>query len=174
MTKSDIEWAIESSCRIAMNYSGYRCAFFNRLNVVLCVLSIASLWCSGFVFSNGKELAACVLDIVGAVLLVADVVLNLMGCNGFWKSMRNGYYELYSEFVEIRSKASEDELEKLQARLAKFDSRCDAEYNALGLIAWNDACVQMGKPEHVKHVPWYKWLTANLFSWGTVAENFKD
>jgi len=173
MTKADLEWDIESRCRIAMNYAGYRYTFFKWLNIILCILSIASLWCSGFVYAGTEPGKSCVLNVVGSVMLIVDVVLNLLGCNGFWKSMLDGYGELYSEFVGIRSAASVQELEAFKSRFTKFDCRCNAEYNALGLIAWNDACAQMGKSNCVKPVPLYKRLTANLFAWGSVADNFK-
>lgn len=60
-----------------------------------------------------------------------------------------------------------------QFRSKLYNKRCHATYYALGLIAWNDTCVQMGKPQCVKKVPWYKRLTANVLSWGSVASNFK-
>lgn len=172
MDKEDVEWEFESRCRVAMNYSCFRYVFFFKLNIALCVLSMVSLWCSGY-FADGKcESAFVALNIVGSALLVFDVVLNLVGCCGFWKSMRDGYFEFFAEFQEIRFKASAEELRGLMSRFVKFDSRCDASFNALGLIAWNDACIQMGKAEHVKHVPWYKCWTANIFSWGSVSDNF--
>ena len=174
MNKSDIEWKFESQCRIAINYAGLRHAFFNKVNILLCVLSIASLWCSGFVFTGGYKCASCVLNIAGSLMLVADVALNLLGCNGFWKAMSDGYSELLAEFTAIRSTATATELEELMSRFVKFDARCSASFDALGLIAWNEACVQMGKTDRVKHVPWYKRLTANFCSWGSVADNFKD
>lgn len=174
MTKADLEWEIESSCRIAMNYAGYRCAFFKRINIILCILSIVFLWCSGFVYDGMAEKnTSCALNIAGSIMLVVDVVLNLLGCNGFWKSMVDGYGELYAEFVGMRSSASLQDLEAFKSKFTKFDNRCSADYNALGLIAWNDACTQMGKKDEAKHIPLCKRLTANLFSWGSVADNFK-
>lgn len=173
MEKKDIERIFESRCRTAINYASYRYAFFFKINIILCVLSIASLWCAGCVASGDDKTASLVLNIAGSVLLISDVVLNLVGAVGYWKSIRCGYYDFFSEFTEIRSKASVEELESLMARFVKYDSRCEACYNALGLIAWNDACIQMGKDKYVKKIPWYKRLTANFFSWGSVADNFK-
>lgn len=52
MNKEDVEWEFESRCRVAMNYSCFRYAFFFKLNIALCVLSMVSLWCSGY-FAEG-------------------------------------------------------------------------------------------------------------------------
>lgn len=172
MKKSDVEWEIESSCRIAMNYASYRYAFFSKLNVSLAIVSLVSIWFSGFVFSGDYKAVSAVLNVVGSISLVFDVVLNIKGCNGFWKSMYEGYNGFFAEFARIRPTASVEELQSLKSKFVEFDGKCNANFNALGLIAWNDACVQMGRSEHVKHVPRYKRWTANLFSWGSVADNF--
>lgn len=173
MKKSDVEWEIESSCRIAMNYASYRYEFFSKLNVSLAIVSLVSIWFSGFVFSGDYKAVSAVLNVVGSISLVFDVVLNIKGCNGFWKSMYEGYNGFFAEFARIQPTASVEELQSLKSKFVEFDGKCNANFNALGLIAWNDACVQMGKSEHVKHVPWYKRWTANIFSWGSVADNFK-
>lgn len=173
MKKSDIEWDIESSVRVAMNYASYRYAFFSKLNISLAIISLVSIWFSGFVFSGEHKTISAILNIVGSVSLVFDVVLNIKGCNGFWKSMYEGYNGFFAEFARIQPTASLEELQSLKSKLVEFDGKCNADFNALGLIAWNDACVQMGKPEHVKPVPFYKRWTANLFSWSSVADNFK-
>lgn len=173
MKKSDIEWDIESSVRIAMNYASYRYAFFSKLNISLAIISLVSIWFSGFVFSGEHKTISAILNIVGSVSLVFDVVLNIKGCNGFWKSMYEGYNGFFTEFARIQPTASVEELQSLKSKFVEFDGKCNADFNALGLIAWNDACVQMGKPEHVKPVPFYKRWTANLFSWSSVADNFK-
>ncbi len=172
MKKSDVEWEIESCCRIAMNYASYRYAFFSKLNVSLAIVSLVSIWFSGFVFSGDYKAVSAVLNVVGSISLVFDVVLNIKGCTGFWKSMYEGYNGFFAEFARIRPTASVEELQSLKSKFVEFDGKCNANLNALGLIAWNDACVQMGKSEHVKHVPWYKRWTANIFSWGSVADNF--
>ena len=173
MNKAAIEREIESRCRTAINYSSYRCAFFFKLNIALCFLSLISLWCSGFVFKGGYEIIAMILNVAGSLLLILDVILNLLGCYASWKSMHDGYESFLSEFTKIHITASVADLQNLLARFFDYDKRCHATYYALGLIAWNDTCVQMGKPQCVKKVPWYKRLTANVLSWGSVASNFK-
>lgn len=173
MKKSDIEWDIESSVRVAMNYASHRYAFFSKLNISLAIISLVSIWFSGFVFSGEHKTISAILNIVGSVSLVFDVVLNIKGCNGFWKSMYEGYNGFFAEFARIQPTASVEELQSLKSKFVEFDGKCNADFNAIGLIAWNDACVQMGKPEHVKPVPFYKRWTANLFSWSSVADNFK-
>lgn len=106
-------------------------------------------------------------------MLVIDVILNLLGCYGKWKSMHDGYNSFLAEFTKTHSNASVNNLEELMSRFIEFDGRCHAVYNALGVIAWNETCVQMGKKQHVKPVPWYKRLTKNWFTWGSIADNFK-
>lgn len=156
-----------------MNYASYRYAFFSKLNISLAIISLVSIWFSGFVFSGEHKTISAILNIVGSVSLVFDVVLNIKGCNGFWKSMYEGYNGFFAEFARIQPTASVEELQSLKSKFVEFDGKCNADFNAIGLIAWNDACVQMGKPEHVKPVPFYKRWTANLFSWSSVADNFK-
>ena len=172
MKKSDVEWEFESGCRVAMNYAGYRYAFFSKLNVSLAIISLASLWLSGFIFAGDHKIVSAVLNIVGSVSLIFDVVLNIKGSNSYWSAMYDGYNAFFSEFIKIQPTSSVEELQELKSRFVEFDGKCNANFNALGLIAWNDACVQMGRAEHVKHIPWYKRWTANLFSWGSVADNF--
>ena len=113
------------------------------------------------------------LNAVCSVSLVFDVALNIKGLNGFWSAMYDGYNEMLSELFRIQDKCSLEQLDELKSRMYVFDGRCKSVKNALCLIAWNDACVQMGKSEHVKHIPFYKRWTANLFSWGSAADNFK-
>lgn len=173
MSKEDLQWDIESKLRVSLAYAGYRHSFFTGLNIALCIVALASLWLSGAVFAGEWPRVSMALNIVCSVALVVDVALNIKGLNGFWSAMYDGYNEMLSELFRIQENASVEQLSELRSRVLAFDGRCKSVKNALGLIAWNDACVQMGKSEHVKPVPWYKRWTANLFSWGSVADNFK-
>ena len=173
MTKDDLKWEIESRLRIGISYSGYRYSFFSTLNVALCIVALASLWLSGVVFSGEWPRVSMALNIICSVSLVVDVALNIKGFNGYWSAMYDGYNEMLSELFSVQENASAEQLSELRSRMYTFDGRCKSVKNALCLIAWNDACVQMGKSEHVKHVPFYKRWTANIFSWGSAADNFK-
>ena len=172
MSKDDLKWEIESKLRVGLSYAGYRHAFFTKLNVILCIIALASLWLSGVVFAGSWPRVSMALNIVCSVSLVFDVALNIKGLNGFWSSMYDGYNEMLSELLRIQENATEDQLAELLSRFYAFDGRCKSVNGVLCLVAWNDACVQMGKSEFVKSIPLYKRLTANLFSWGSVADVF--
>ena len=173
MTKDDLKWEVESKLRIGISYSEFRYSFFSKLNVFLCFVSLVTLWLSGAVFAGEWPMVSLVLNVVCSVSLVIDVVLNIKGLNGYWSAMYDGYNDMLSELFRIQEKCSVDQLSELRSRMYAFDGRCKSTLGALCLMAWNDACIQMGKSEHVKPVPWYKRWTANLFSWGSVADNFK-
>lgn len=173
MTKDDLKWEIESKLRIGLAYAGYRHSFFSKINISLCVISITSLWLSGLVFSGSYPKISLLLDAICAVSLIFDVALNINGLCGYWCAMYDGYNDMLSELFRVQEKCSVEQLSELRARMYAFDGKCKSTLSCLNLMAWNDACVQMGKSEHVKPVPLYKRLTANIFSWGSVADNFK-
>lgn len=165
MTKKELQWDLEYRLRAAIAYSGYRHSFFVKLNVILCIVALASLWLSGYSASGGGECLSFVLNVIGSLSLALDVALNVKGLTGFWESMFDGYNSLFSEFVRVREKASAEELSDLRFRLQKFDGRCKSTLNALLLIARNVTCDQLGVPQYKNHIPWYKSLTSNFISW---------
>lgn len=173
MSKADVEWEFETRCRSALGYADGRLAFFNMLNVALGVFALVSLWLSGFVFSGGHENISKALNVAGSISLIIDVVLNVKGCAGFWKSMHDGYSWLFAEFKRIRPAATTNELSDILSRFYDFDGRCSAQYSVLLVVSWNETCVQMGKSDQVKKIPLYKYLTRNFFTWGSSADNFK-
>lgn len=165
MTKSQLLWTIESGLRIGISYASLRYWFFLKLNVFLSIVALTSLWLSGYVFSGNHPGLSLVLNIVGSVSLIADVILNVKGSVGYWSSMYEGYNSMLSEYTRVRNTASIPELSALYSRVLDFDGKCKSVMNALVVLARNEACVQMGKPECKAKIHPFKSFTANFFKW---------
>ena len=173
MTKDDLKWEIESKLRVGISYSGSRYSFFSKLNIVLCFVSLVSLWLSGAVFAGDWPNVSLALNVVCSLSLVLDVVLNVKGTNGYWAAMYDGYNDMLSGLFRIQEKCTVEQLSELRSRMYAFDGRCKSTLNVLCVVAWNEACIQMGRPQYVKQIHWFKRWTANLFSWDPVEDYFK-